>query len=242
MKVYIQTGRDGLPYNTNAYAAWQGFGQMGFETGFFDAPEALSDIPLTDMVVGGVGRVKGFLESRGIAVADIDYPECLKVYYGRKIWETTTGEFLKERITAPVFVKPKLGKRFNGFVCRGESDVVGRLNPREDELLYCSEVVELRAEWRCFVRYGKILDIRRYAGELGLIYDLNRVREMTEAYEGAPAAYALDIGLNGDGQTVIVEVNDGYSLGCYGLDPLLYAKLLAARWAELAGTEDECDF
>ena len=33
-------------------------------------------------------------------------------------------------------------------------------------------------------------------------------------------------------------MNDGYSLGFYGLEPTLYASLLAARWAEQNGTTD----
>ena len=65
---------------------------------------------------------------------------------------------------------------------------------------------------------------------------------MIDEYAEAPAAYALDVGLTKDGKTVIVEVNDGYSLGGYGLDPLLYAKLLSARWAQIVGRDDECDF
>lgn len=108
--------------------------------------------------------------------------------------------------------------------------------------MYCSEVKNIITEWRCFVRYGKILDIRRYKGELGKIYSLKTVRDMVQAYIDAPAAYSLDIGLTENNETIIVEVNDGYSLGSYGLDPLLYAKLLSARWAELTGTEDECAF
>ncbi|MBQ8961536.1 MAG: hypothetical protein IJ071_10060 [Ruminococcus sp.] len=41
---------------------------------------------------------------------------------------------------------------------------------------------------------------------------------------------------------MLIEVNDGYALGCYGLFYIDYAKLLSARWAELTGTEDECAF
>lgn len=37
------------------------------------------------------------------------------------------------------------------------------------------------------------------------------------------------------------EINDGFALGCYGADPIQYAKLLSARWCELAGIHDECD-
>jgi len=34
---------------------------------------------------------------------------------------------------------------------------------------------------------------------------------------------------------VLVEINDGYSLGCGALVANLYAELLEARWEEIAG-------
>ena len=48
--------------------------------------------------------------------------------------------------------------------------------------------------------------------------------------------------MTADGRTLLIEINDGYALGNYGLQEILYAKLLSARWAELTETEDECDF
>lgn len=35
-----------------------------------------------------------------------------------------------------------------------------------------------------------------------------------------------------------VEVNEGYSVGAYGLDSIKHAKLLSTIWAELTGTDD----
>lgn len=52
----------------------------------------------------------------------------------------------------------------------------------------------------------------------------------------------MDFGLTDDGRTLMIEVNDGYALGCYGLLYVNYAKLLSARWAELTNTKDECAF
>lgn len=242
MKVYIQCGNNGLPYNMNTFSAMLGFQQMGIETVLFSDKQELSSVEVSDIVVGGVGRVKQFLEERGIVVNDIDYPDSLSAYFGRKIWETESDTFLAENNSFPLFIKPKQGKLFTGFICNNESDIAGRFSPKESISVYCSEVKNIITEWRCFVRYGKILDIRRYKGELGKIYSLKTVRDMVQAYIDAPAAYSLDIGLTENNETIIVEVNDGYSLGSYGLDPLLYAKLLSARWAELTGTEDECAF
>ena len=46
---------------------------------------------------------------------------------------------------------------------------------------------------------------------------------------------------NGDvitlgGYELVVEVNDAYALGAYGLPPLRYAAMIDARWAELRAT------
>lgn len=49
----------------------------------------------------------------------------------------------------------------------------------------------------------------------------------------APAAYVLDWGVTAKGETVLVEANDGMSFGHYGLPPVSYARMIAARWYEL---------
>ena len=49
----------------------------------------------------------------------------------------------------------------------------------------------------------------------------------------------MDFCLTDDGRTLLIEVNDGYSLGCYGMFALKYAKFLITRWAELTDTLDE---
>jgi len=43
----------------------------------------------------------------------------------------------------------------------------------------------------------------------------------------------MDFGLTEDGRTLLVEINDGFALGSYGLDPIQYAKLLSACWADI---------
>lgn len=242
MKVYIQTNARNMPYNINTYAAMLGFEQMGIETKLFYSKEELKEIAVENIVVGGVGTVRGFLENRNIFIEDIDYPNSLQEYYGREIWESTVKELLAGNVEKTIFVKPKQGKQFNGFVYRTSKDLIGRVSAKQNVEIYCSEVLEIEAEWRCFVRYNKILDIKQYKGSLGKIYDLSKVERMIESFQKAPKGYGLDIGLTKKGETVIVEVNDGYSLGSYGLDPLLYAKLLSARWAEMTHTEDECNF
>lgn len=56
---------------------------------------------------------------------------------------------------------------------------------------------------------------------------------MLHSADQAPAAFAIDFGVLTDGQTALVELNDGFSIGTYGLSGELYADFTAARWAEL---------
>jgi hypothetical protein len=58
------------------------------------------------------------------------------------------------------------------------------------------------------------------------------IRSLDSAGEST-AGYALDLGVLTDGRTALVEWNDGYSLGSYGLESGLYAELIMARWCEL---------
>lgn len=51
-----------------------------------------------------------------------------------------------------------------------------------------------------------------------------------------------DICYTRDGRTLLVEFNDAYALGHYGLPSIQYAKLISARWAQLLEREDEFNF
>ena len=242
MKVYIRCGSDGLPSNCNMYNAYQGFHEMGFETIMFDKWEQLAKSCIEDVVVGYVGTVRGRLREFGIDAQEINYPEELRPYLRRKLWYSKIDTINAHPEYWPVFVKPVEGKKFVGTVVRSPKDLIGCGSCYDNADVICSEVLTFRTEWRVFVRYDNILDVRPYKGDWHVQYDPHVIEEAVAAYKSAPAGYAADFAVTDRGETVLVEVNDGYSLGCYGLLHIYYAKLLSARWAELTGTEDECNF
>jgi hypothetical protein len=47
------------------------------------------------------------------------------------------------------------------------------------------------------------------------------------------AGYALDVGVLDSGQTAVVEVTEGFSLGGYGASPAAMVDVLIARWTQL---------
>lgn len=242
MKVYIQSKNNKIPHNYNIFNAYQGFYEMGFEIVLFSTYEELATSQKEDIVVGYVDTVRRRLNDFNIITPEIDYPKELSQYLGRNIWKSTMNTISHNPNLWPVFVKPVEDKRFTGIVVNSTKDLIGRGTCGEDTDVLCSEVVHFVAEWRVFVRYGKILDVRGYAGDWKCHYDPEVIENAIKVYKSAPAGYAIDFGLTDDGRTLLIEVNDGYSLGCYGLFYIDYAKLLSARWAQLTNTIDECYF
>jgi len=241
MKAYIQANKNGEFYNVNAFIAFEGFTSLGWEIiKFYNINEIKENNP-EDVVVGGIGNVRKRLEILGIkrSQGEIDYPSSLSGYFGRKIWTTTIQQLFENKQDWNVFVKPKdITKKFAGKVVSEYKDYIGLIEQNEDTNIWCSEIVDFITEWRCFIRYGEILDIRYYKGAWDSKLDLGVIKSAVNDFIDAPVAYGLDFGIDREGNMKLVEVNDGHSLGTYGIAPINYAKFLSARWSELTGTTD----
>lgn len=89
---------------------------------------------------------------------------------------------------------------------------------------------------------GQILDVGPYRGNWSASSDPSIIENAVAAYSSAPARHGMDFGVTEHGHTLLIEVSDGYSLGSYGHEYHVYARLLSARWSELASVDDPCDF
>lgn len=241
MKVYIQARR-GLPTDQDHFNAYIGFKEMGIEIVFFESYDELSQSNIEDIVVGYIGTVKTRLNDFGKRIEDMDYPDVLNKYLGRKIWKSTVNTINSNPDLWPVFIKPINNKKFKGRVIRSTKDLIGCGSCYEDYPIYCSEIKEFIAEFRVFVLYGEIIDVRRYGGKWDIHCSKKVIESCVNDFVDAPNAYALDFGITKDGDTILIEANNTCSIGSYGLDPILYAKFISARWAELTETADECKF
>ncbi len=235
MKAYIHAFR-GKPYNDDCRVAYDGFRKLGVETVLFTTNEEFDTRQPEDVVVGGTIMIWNALNERGIASGHHDYPPELADFRGRNIRQIKLKDIREEIL--PVFIKPVEEKTAPGIVVKTMADLEDYKQLDQETEIYCSEVVNFISEWRCFLLYGKIIGIRFYYGDRDVTCDRNVIDAAAEAYSNMPAGCALDFGVTDDGRTLLIEVNDGFSLGTYGLEDTLYAKLLTARWAELNGTED----
>ena len=92
-RVFIQK-ENGEFVNENAYNAYFGFNKLGYEIEFYEEtpPEGLSR---TDIVVGWIGSVKKALKNLNIVPpTEIDYPQELEEFYGRKIWKSNLKKII----------------------------------------------------------------------------------------------------------------------------------------------------
>lgn len=244
MRAYFQKYQQGFSSSVSFYTAYEGFLQMGFEMIFVDAVSEIHADATDYVVVGSISFMQTALNHLGRDYPKFfDYSEELQKYLGRKIWESTIFQIDSNPALWNVFIKPKgTTKLFTGRVVKGPGDLVGCGDQFNNTPIWVSEIVEFAAEWRVFVRYGEILDVRPYKGDWRAKFDAAVIETAVADFTGAPNGYALDFGVTKQGSTLLVEANDGYSIGAYGLHCISYAKLLSARWAQPTGQTDLCNF
>jgi hypothetical protein len=247
-RVYIKKA-SGEIASEACYTAWRGFSHLGYPLDFFEwddlTQRCLRLDPLT-LVVGGTVAVHMALRQIGSQVPSaLNLPSPLLGFAGRRVWETTLGAVrqgfrLKQSVS--VFVKPLVEtKSFAGCVVADESELE-RLQHLADDLgVQAAEPVAFVSEWRYFVHRGAVAGLAHYRGDWSVVPDSGTVRRAVAAYSPAPAAYSLDFGVTADGRTLLVEANDAFALGAYGLDAVAYARMLEDRWLELVGVEGQAE-
>lgn len=184
--------------------------------------------------VGTVAFCRAWMRAVGVPEPQpIDYPDVLQDALGRVVRHTTFGQ-----VAEGSWVKPVHTKAWDAHVKQSDCE-----HPAE-ELVWESAVIaasDWLSEWRVYVIEGRIVGRGRYddGRDDAPEPDWDLVQQWVDRYTqaGAPAGYALDVAAWPKGRTVLVEVTDGWALGYYKgtCSAPDYARLLDARWRELAG-------
>jgi len=244
-KALIQTRTEPI-FRSIANTAWDGFNLLGYETEWFtreDFLEGKVEVTRDTVVCGFISTYLDALEGLGIKrPLNIDYPPELEKYLCRKVWKSDLHTIRRDIVTddwSPIFIKPSsVHKGFTGLVINeGGRGLVRTTHLDNETELWCSEPIDFISEYRFFVLRGEVVGVGHYKGDATIFPNGNTIRNAAQEWKEAPVAWCMDFGVDSNGQTVLVEVNDGHSMGDYGLFPTLYARLLEARWCELTGKE-----
>ena len=241
MKVFIEQVENQFR-GVNEYVAFRGFESLGHEI----CPFAAADVETLGLdagtpVVAGIATVWRALRSLGVEPPQLEpIPRGLERFAGREFGLSTLGT-IRERVVdagdegSPIFIKPRVGKLFDGHVARAFRDLIRTSGLPDETPVWWSDAVDFRGEFRGYVSDGELVGFRHYKGDFRLPVDFAPVEAAIQSWGELPRGCSMDWGTTGDGRTLLIEVNDGYSLGSYGLTPIAYANLLAGRWRELAG-------
>ena len=243
--VFVET-KDGALLNRNCYASWEGFTTLGYDVRTFAFRE-VADLPLTgtDTIVHGrIASVKQALLRIGVSPpAALRLPPVLYAFYGRAIQEGTLGDIraiiARDELKEPVFIKPsEEQKLFTGYVAREYRDLLRSIECEDATPIQMQEVVEFVSEWRVFVLDGDILNASHYRGDPLVFPDAATITQFVSFWKEAPCAFSADFGIVRRGEpyaetSLLVEVNDAFALGAYGLNSVAYARMIEARWREM---------
>jgi ATP-grasp domain, R2K clade family 2 len=238
-KVYIRYKED-LPESEMMFSALEGFQYRGTETAPFYGFGDVQDLDLGPEVgiMGYIGDVWRALHKLGLPRPEpLDYPDDLHYLMGRDIERATLGD-VRNRVNPGIFVKPVGHKMFTGFVMTGSFDDAIRLAPYPtDTEVWLSQAVEFVSEFRCYILKREVLGVHFYKGDWSKVPARKAVEGAIKAWESQPVAWTLDVGVTPSGQTLLVEVNDGYSFGNYGMRSTSYAQMIEAWWEDRLGVK-----
>jgi hypothetical protein len=224
--------------NINVLTAYLGFRELGYCTDFFEFDDLDTlELDQDTVVVGSIIAVVKALNKLGVEPpALLSIPGSLMHYAKRHVWHGTIGEARTIVDTGgSLFIKPIPNDRklFGGSLLSSFRDLIATASLPADYPIVCSEPVSMLSEYRVFVLKGNVIGCRHYKGDFRLFPDFRVIDSAIRDFSEAPSGYGIDFAVTASGDTILVEVNEGFSLGCYGLPALPYSSLLETRWNEL---------
>ena len=134
-----------------------------------------------------------------------------------------------------LFIKPYEIKLFTGLVLDGSKYSCLETIPDETKVMvYQPFTSEIISEWRIYIYNGIIEDARNYSGDFMVIPKKEYIESvLLNDCKGFPIAYTIDVAVLDNDKLEVVEFNDMWAIGNYGIPNDIYLKLLKRRYFEI---------
>lgn len=231
--VYVQCDSENkMPHHFDAACAWYGAIEQGEKTRLTPIEEVEAGkwdgLVRNRLFVGATQFMEVVFSRAAIAAPTLHYllPDYVPTDAGTVIQWLHRGE--------QWFVKPVATKAFSGFVATELSvEMLSRLAADTPLLARVPFGAAIVSETRCYVHNGTIVDARNYAGDFRTSPDWQLADRWVKDAVNAPVAYTMDLAVLQNGQTVVVEYNDMWAIGNYGMENGLYYQMLRDRYFEM---------
>ena len=246
MIIYIQKYNDEFFFD-GCYYADCGARKAKYRIIYF---ENIHEVPANKnvAVIGNIKETSEFFKRLKIEV-----PKALNAFellkdsglIKRNYYQTTLKEFYNNG-KGPKFIKPLNNhKAFASGVIKNIKSLPILLSDYKDDWnieILVSDVIDVQSEYRIFVnnlKYDslhKIIGMKHYLGDEFLIPNKDYVLKVIDylsTIKDLPCCYTLDVGILADGSTQVIELNDAWSIGSYGLNGEEYLEFILHRWIDI---------
>lgn len=238
VRLYYQVCGD-IPLWDFCLHAWYGARENNVAAIKFEFPDEIPHSPY-HIVVGSTEAARRWLTKNGYQCPpSID---CKIRHYPYNRIYPTCEKFLTSAVNYPVFIKPAdVIKLFTGTVVRSKEEAALILNGLQCAI-ETKPLMNYTSEWRVYIHKGKLLKVCHYLGDPGLMPNMDIVNEtlfVLKKYKHPVFTYnsfTIDVGYDqNENSWFVIELNDGWSIGNYGLDSDKYYHFLKDRWFQLTG-------
>lgn len=183
--------------------------------------------------VGSVESTNRFLVSYGQRpVSALNIPPELddEQFLHRKIWRNISKDDVRVLAQSHPNLLIKPGKTPKLFPLT-RFDKFSADDIPENEPLFVQEELHspIVSEWRVFVKFGKIVDIRQYWIDKWTMPDQYVVQAMVQRLRKYPAI-TLDVGVLATGPTAAIECHHFLACGTYGFEGVPMLNLMRVAW------------
>jgi hypothetical protein len=255
-RALILMDRNGDYFDRNQFELAEGFGELGIAIQRYKRQELLfNEISITpnDIFCGTIDTCRSAFRRLKIQEPVIDtYPESILNHPSdimgnikRNITLRTLHDVINSFDEAnPIFMKPVKTKMFEGKVINTKYEMdFYKTGFDLDMMVYVSNVVDIREEYRAFIHNGKIENISHYKGSICNGPSEAYIEQIVEDLDIKSCFYCIDIAVYEDcnkdyysvpeNRKMVLEVNDGWALGNYSMDSVTYAQCIMDRWQEI---------
>lgn len=247
MKAYVELKR-GLPVNTDIQKAIDGFESLVYDIKTFAKEDIVLGkfdyAALNNVFVGSIDTMNMLFNRLGKLPEPIDYPEFLfndnlltrkvsKDILGT-VYSNCANEFRTHKEVF-YFVKPVDTKLFDGSIVTNVESLSYFRGHSVMTPVWISDKIDIVSEWRAYIHNKKLVQCSNYAGDFTLVPDYSYIQKLIKGYDNAPVSYTIDVAVLKDGRTDVVEFNDFWAIGSYGLDSMKYAEMLRDRYFQIIG-------
>lgn len=245
-KLYYEVDSKDLPIRIYDMYAVIGARDLGIEVcKYTDIKEDIVYNPYK-IVVGNVVDLHWYLQDNNIPIPD-DIDLTLFTSFMNRRFEKVQYQSLS-RLNYPCFIKPTKAKAFDAGVFKSFDDLINFIPSTYVHDFYYSSIKDYKSEWRVYVNNGKILKACHYLGDPLLFPNSEIINNIVRYAETILTnhSYTVDVGVcqevGGTQHTDLIELNDGYAIGNYGLEPEQYYLFLRDRWLQITGIRKKKDF